>query len=197
MSGLPSQIPPQNVPLGVEIEGQLYVAFNWYLFFYNLAQEVLGTPGSGGNAASSIDLADMVALSAATADIPQAWRQIANQQAVEALGIIPDGSDIADLRHRIANLQVLVASLLLPDPPARAGAVIPLAPGASPFTYTAIHDGVMFVSGSVSTTIALSRYGVNVPMGLSDGTIPMRESDQLTFTWSGGTPPTLNYLPNR
>lgn len=151
-----------------------------------------------------------------SADLQRVQRDVFNTRVVESLGEDLGGVDVAGIARRLADIESLLQTLdggpslrdlanaillatdaLLPDPPPAAGAVIPITPGSSPFTYTAIHDGTMFISGSVSSTIALSRYGVNVPLGMSDGTIPLRANDQLMLTWSGGTPPTLNYLPNR
>lgn len=211
---LPTEIPLQSVPFAhTSTDGTIYVEFNWYLFLYNLAFTVFGPNGTPIPPSVQITLTDDDAIST---DSIQAYRQIANMAALEAQDMELTGADVADLRRRITNMQALIpdqdvtaslrdlanaillaADAVLPDPPPKAGAVIPLTPGSSPFTYKAIHDGTMFISGSVSSTLALSRYGVNVPMGMSDGTIPMRENDQLTVTWSGGTPPTMNFLPNQ
>ncbi|MCA8018073.1 hypothetical protein [Burkholderia metallica] len=149
-------------------------------------------------------------------DLPKVKRDVDNARALEALGEDLIGVEIASIWRRLTNIEmmletldtgaslrdlanaILLATDAVPqDPAPAAGAVIPITPGASPFTYTAIHDGTMFISGSVSATLALTRYGVNVPLGMSDGTVPLREKDQLTLTWSGGTAPTMNFLPNQ
>lgn len=241
MSGLPKQIPPQGEAIGVVGDTPIVLDLNWWLFFYNLSQQVFGSNGGGSVPASPSDQIYSLDAESDSTDAIQAYRKISNAQAleaqdvelvaadlqktrrdidnarvIEALGEDLNGVDTASISRRLANIEMLLemqdnwASLrdlanaillatdaVLPDPAPPPGQIIPVTPGASPFTYTAFHDGTMFVSGSISSTIALTRYGVNVPLGLSDGTIPMRETDQLTLTWSGGTPPTLNYLPNR
>lgn len=172
---LPTQIPLQSVPIAEKgNDGNLYMNFNWYLFLYNMGKQTFESQGSGGGGSpiSNGDLIDMVELDSFSADVPQLSRQI-------------------------ANLMLLALDPTPADPPPQSGAPITVTPGASPFTYTAIHDGTMFVSGTVGPILTFTRRGVNVPLGMSDGTIPMREKDQLTLTWSGGTPPVLTFLPNR
>ncbi|WP_124570181.1 hypothetical protein [Burkholderia sp. Bp8984] len=192
MSGLPTQIPLQTVPITQEgTDGRLYIEFNWYLFLYHLAAQVFG-PGGSGTTPPDASASNSLDLDAGGTDVPQAYRGLANLQA-----LLPEQSDPGASLRDLTNALLLAMDAGLADPPPPAGAVISVTPGASPFTYTAIHDGTMFVSGSVGPTLTLARYGVNVPMGMSDGTVPMREKDQLTLTWSGGTPPTLNFLPNR
>ena len=241
MSLLPGQIIPQSVPLGrVDGRGQVQIDQNWYLFLYNLANQVLaGQQQTGSVPTSQADLIDMTDLDADGSDLPQVRRGVVNLD--QFIGTLdepsPEGAqafkeinnalaqsdlletwvaDISVLAKKIANIELLIpaedvsasiqqlasaialASDPLPqDPPAPAGPVIPITPGASPFTYTAIHDGTICISGPPSATINVIRYGVTVPTGMTDGTIPMRKNDQVSITWSGGTAPVMNYLPNK
>ena len=49
-SGLPQRIPPQTLPIAAKNSaGQLVMDINWYLFFYNLGAQVLGSSSTGGN----------------------------------------------------------------------------------------------------------------------------------------------------
>lgn len=46
-SSLPQQIPPQIAPLGaVDAAGNVIMDVNWWLFFYNIAHQVLSAPGT-------------------------------------------------------------------------------------------------------------------------------------------------------
>jgi hypothetical protein len=110
MSGLPDFIPLQTVPIAQEAQdGELYAEFNWYLFFYNLAIQVLSSGGS--TPASGFDILDSVDLDAAGADVPQAYRQIVNETILAALDVDVAAADVADLRRRDANVQLLLPEL--------------------------------------------------------------------------------------
>ena len=76
-TSLPEQIPPPTAPLGITEKGD-HVTFNfdWYLFFYNLSQQILTQGGS--LPVSQSDLIDMVDLDASTSDIPGLVRNLAN-----------------------------------------------------------------------------------------------------------------------
>ncbi len=214
MSLLPGQILPQSVPFGrADTKGQLYIDHNWYLFLYNLSLQVLS--GMGSVPTSQADLIDMVDLDAEGADLPQAYRKIVNLQALND-ALDETGSDVARLNlsitnitqllpiedrsvtlREMANALILASDSLLQDPPPPSGPVIPITPGSSPFTYTAIHDGTICISGPPSATINVIRYGVTVPTGMTDGAIPVRKNDQVYISWSGGTAPVMNFLPNK
>ena len=214
---LPEQIPPPSEPIGYDNDGRPITAdYGWYLFLYNL---FIQTISQGANVpASQSDWIDMVDLDAATTDQIQAYRQISNieEQISEelsladvmriekqALNIAQSASpeitfaDIQKIHRELTNLYLLATDEFLQDPLPPAGAVIPIIPGVSPYTYTAIHDGTIAISGTASTNINIIRYGVSVPTGMTDGTIPMRKKDQIQISWSGATAPTMNYLPNK
>ncbi len=76
-TSLPEQIPPPTAPLGLTAKGEeVTFTFDWYLFFYNLSQQILTQGGSAP--VSQSDLMDMVDLDAATSDIPALVRNLAN-----------------------------------------------------------------------------------------------------------------------
>ena len=143
MSGLPTQIPQQSVPLLTETgDKPQYMNVNWYLWAYNISKAVLGTGGGGGTTpASPYDALDSANLFAQAADIPQAYR-------------------------RIENLAALFSSIPLPDPVPAAQPVQPVTPGASPFTYTALANGVLSVTGGAVSAVTIIRQGVSVATGI-------------------------------
>jgi hypothetical protein len=145
MSGLPNQIPQQSVPFIEAVDGgaPAYVDINWYLWLYNLSKSVFGTGGNGSTPASPYDALDAANLFAQAADIPQAYR-------------------------RIANLSALAGSnTLLPDPAPAAQPVQAVTPGASPFTYTALANGVLSVTGGAVSSVSIIRQGVTVATGIT------------------------------
>lgn len=145
MSGLPNQIPQQSVPFIESADGAkpAYVDINWYLWLYNLSKSVFGTGGGGSTPASPYDALDAADLFAQTADIPQAYR-------------------------KISNLAALIGSnTVLPDPTPAAQPVQSVTPGASPFTYTALANGVLSVTGGAVSSISIIRQGVTVATGIT------------------------------
>lgn len=105
---LPKSIPQQSVPLGQQAQdGNIYVDINWYLFLYNISAQVLGT-GSGSVPASDSDLLDFVDLNAESSDVPQTFRQLANNQHLQLLNSELGGADLANLSQRTANVQALL-----------------------------------------------------------------------------------------
>lgn len=143
MSGLPTLIPPQSMPIGADAKGNpIYLPVNWYLYLYNIGVQVLGTGQGGGSMpVSPSDALDMANLLAQTAEIPQAFRQI-------------------------ANLRALVSNMPLPDPAPAAQPVQPVTPGASPFIYRALANGVLSVTGGAVSNVTVIRQGVSVATGI-------------------------------
>ena len=195
---LPQQIPPPSEPIGYDGEGKPVTAdYGWYLFLYNI---FIQTIAQGSNVpASQSDWMDMVDLDAMTTDHIQAYRQISNlaSQILEQVSLEVTLADIQKIHRELTNLYLLATDEFLQDPNPPAGVVDAITVGASPFTYTAEHDGTMAISGTASTAINIIRYGVTVPTGMTDGTVPMRKNDQISLAWTGATAPTLNYLPNK
>lgn len=142
MSGLPTQIPPQSSAIGTANGKPITIDLNWYLWLYNLSKSVFGTGGSGSTPASPYDSLDAVNLLAQGADIPQAYR-------------------------RIENLAALLSVAPLPDPSPAAQPVQIVTPDASPFTYTALANGVLSVTGGAMSSVSIIRQGVTVATGIT------------------------------
>lgn len=145
MSGLPTQIPQQSVPLLQNNSGApaQYMDINWYLWAYNISKAVLGAgSGAGTTPASPYDVLDQANLIAQGADIPQAYRQI-------------------------SNLRALIANIPLQDPTPAAQPVQTVTPGASPFTYTALANGVLSVTGGAVSNVSIIRQGITVATGIT------------------------------
>ena len=144
MSGLPLQIPQQSVPLNQIQPGDdpQYMNTNWYLWAYNISKAVLGTGSSGSTPASPYDALQTADLFSQTADIPQAYR-------------------------KINNLAALLAGGALVDPVPQAQPVQTVTPGASPFTYTALTNGVLSVTGGAVSAVSIIRQGVTVATGIT------------------------------
>lgn len=106
---LPTTIPQQSLPIATKaVDGNLYVEFDWYLFFYTLAQQVLGF-GNKGTPASPFDILDNNDLNIEATDIPEAYRKIANLQLLEAQDV-DISADIPALRRMLDNLGALDSS---------------------------------------------------------------------------------------
>ena len=189
MSLLPGQILPESVPFGrVDSRGQVFVDHNWYLLLYNLALQVLAGSGAGaGLPTSQADLIDMTDLDAAGTDVSSLAQAVSN-----LAQLMPEEGIFASLQQ-LANAMVLASDSLLQDPVSRAQPAQSVTVGASPFTYTAAADGVLFVSGGTVSAVAIVRQGTSVPAGITAGPIPMRRLDQVTVTYTAA--PALNFLP--
>jgi hypothetical protein len=149
MSGLPTQIPQQSVPLlQADAEGKIglqYMNINWYLWAYNISKSVLGTGESNTTPASPYDLLIQNNTTAEGADIPQAYQGLSNLAAL--IGVTP----------------------LLPDPVPAAQPVQTVTASASPFTYTALANGVLSVTGGSVSSVFIIRQGVTVATGITSG----------------------------
>ena len=142
MSGLPDQIPIQSLPIVQQAkDGNFYVDFNWYLFLYNLSQQVFSSKGGSAPATPS-DVLATANLFAQTSDVPQAYR-------------------------RITNLAALLSAAPLPDPVPAAQPAQTVTVGASPFTYTALANGVLSVTGGAVSAVSIIRQGVTVATGIT------------------------------
>jgi hypothetical protein len=187
MSGLPDQIIPQSMPLS-SVKGEpVYFDLDWWLFLYNLSVQVLGTGGGGSTPQSPSDQLDADDLLAVEAEIPQAYRQIANVQA-----LLQD-PEIGPTFRDMANAFILATDPVLPDPPHAAQPVQTVTPGASPYTYTAAYNGTLSVSAGAVSAISIIRQGATVATGITAGLIPVSRSDQVSITYS--VAPTVSFLP--
>lgn len=164
MSGLPTQIPQQSVPLSRDSsqKNPQYADINWYLWAYNISVSVLGT-GGGTTPASPYDLLDAANLLAAGADIPQAYRGLGNLAA--RLGAGP----------------------ILQDPVPAAQPVQAITVGASPFTYTALANGALSVTGGAVSSVSIIRQGVSVATGIGSSSASIIQS-MIDEKGSGGQP---------
>jgi hypothetical protein len=143
MSGLTLQIPQQSVPLLAEPgPNPQYMNTNWYLWAYNISKAVLGSGSSGTTPSSPYDALQSNDLFAQTTDIPQAYR-------------------------KIENLASLLAGGALVDPAPVAQPVQSVTIGASPFTYTALSNGVLSVNGGAVSIVSIIRQGVMVATGIT------------------------------
>jgi hypothetical protein len=165
MSGLPTQIPQQSVPLTQVDPGSKpdYMNVNWYLWAYNISKAVLGTGAGGTTPASPYDILDSTNLLAQVSDIPQAYRGIANLRALLAQPALVDTTPQA--------------------PPAQS-----VTPGASPFTYTALANGVLSVTGGAVSNVSIIRQGVTVATGITSSSAASLISGMTDEKGSGGTP---------
>ncbi len=168
MSGLPTQIPQQSVPIGNTEDGKaVYAEFNWFLFLYNLSQQIFGSGGSGGTTpVSPYDVLDNADLVAATSDIPQAYRGISNIAERLGVGSLADGADVAKVRHELSNVLAFAFSPALPDPTPEAQPVQSVTAGTSPFTYTALANGLLSITGGAVSAVSIIRQGVTVATGI-------------------------------
>ncbi|WP_233854115.1 hypothetical protein [Paraburkholderia sp. HD33-4] len=115
----------------------------WFLLIYNLWNSTLSSSGGGGSTpASPFDAIDAADLLAATSDIPQAFRQI-------------------------SNLRALIAAPALQDPTPAAQPAQTVTVGASPFTYTALANGTLSVTGGATSNVSIVRQGVTVATGIT------------------------------
>lgn len=167
MSLLPGQIIPQTVPIGsVDPKtGDVALDKNWWLFFYNLALNTLGTGGG-------LPQDDLIAL-------------LDNE-------IDATGTDAAALRLPIESLAILVGEPLLQDRPPQAPPAQSITVTASPFTFTALFDGVVTMIDGAVTSVAIIRQGVSFDTGMQAGIFNLSRLDKLRVTYSSA--PTMNFL---
>lgn len=171
MSGLPTRIPPQTLALGEKgPDGQVYLQFDWYLFFYNLAQQVFSV-SSGTIPSSPSDFFEMANLVAQTADVPQAYRGIKNLSALLGVGALPEPLPVAQ--------------------PVQA-----ITPGTSPFTYTALANGVLSVTGGTVSAVSIIRQGVSVATGIATSSAILSLTDEKGSGGTFGFATGVDFTPN-
>ena len=185
---LPNQIPPQSSPVVMDGgNGTQIFETNWWLFFYNIASQVISLSGGSVTLPDSVNIA-LIDSEIFDTDSLQASRQALNAQML--VGIDPDPSPTS---RDLANAIALAADELLPDPTPRAQSVSAVTVGASPFTFTVSFSGAVVVSGGTVSAIALIRQGITVPTGITAGVIPASRLDQVQITYT--VAPTVNFLP--
>lgn len=200
MSLLPQTILPPAAPFGrvIKDDGQIdetvtvRIETNWWLFLFNLSQQVLGGGSSSGLPASALIELGGVDSDANDSDamaLRQPIRNLQVQQTLEDWGV-----DAAALRRPLSNALLLAQDALLPDPVPVAQPVAVVALGASPAAYTAPFRGTVVIAGGTVTIITLTRQGTAVATGLTAGIIPVSRGDILTITYA--VLPTVTFLPN-
>ena len=194
MSLLPQTIPPPSTPLGKVLpDGKLVVEQNWWLFWYNLSQQVLGGGTSTGLPASALIELGGVDSDANDTDAVALQTSMASlQKVVGALG--ETEVDAFALRQPVSSALVLAQDDLLPDPTPAAQPAASITVGASPFTYTAPAAGQVAVTGGTVSAIALIRQGTTVATGLTVGMFPVARLDQIKVTYT--VAPTMTFLPS-
>lgn len=169
IGALPRQIQPQTVPFGrVDADGRVFVDINWYLFLYNLSNQVLGSNSGSTVPASPVDLIAFIDQDAANTDIAQAYRQIAN-----------------------AILMAIEPPLADPQPQAQPSAAVTVT--ASPFTYAVPFNGCVSITGGTVSLIQIIRQGVTVGTGITSGLVPVSKFDRVVITYT--VAPTVVFLP--
>lgn len=168
MSGLPTIIPPQSAPLAQVNGSPVNIDINWYLWLYNLSKQIFGTGGGSGSVPTSpYDSLESANLFVQTADIPQAYRCLENLAARLSIHALPDGADIVRVQHDLTNAFLLAAGALLPDAEPAAQPAKAVTVGASPFTYMALANGVLSVTGGAMSNVSIIRQGVTVATGIT------------------------------
>jgi hypothetical protein len=187
MSLLPGQIIPQGVSFGrADPDGNVTISTNWWLFFYNISQNVLGV-GSGLPTGGLIEL-ESTDSDASDTDATSLRLPIAGLQ-VNYPELPPTANDFP----AIARAILLAQDSLLPDPSPLAQPVSSVFPSGSPFTYKASFSGAVAVSGGTVSNIAISRQGTSVATGVTAGVFPLSRYDSLIVTYSSA--PTMVFLP--
>jgi hypothetical protein len=169
MSGLPTQIPQQSVPLlqnNADDKPQ-FMDINWYLWAYSISKAVLGNGQGGGTTPiSPYDVLDTANLFAQTADIPQAYHGLKNLAVLDMQNAAIWSADLQRVNRSVDNLRALVYSLSLQDPGHQAQPAQTVTVGASPFTYTALFDGTLSITAGAVSNVSIIRQGVTVATGI-------------------------------
>ena len=186
MSLLPGQIIPQSVPLGkVNADGTVTIEKDWWLLIYNL---IINSVGTNLPVSALIELAELDA-DANDTDAIVLRRPISNLE--KQIGIDPQIST-ADLPD-IYKALLLAQDGILPDALHQAPPPAAIAPTGSPFTYTALSNGQVAVTGGTVSLIQIVRQGTTIATGLTTGLFVLARLDQFVVTYS--VAPTLTFLP--
>lgn len=188
MSLLPQQIPPASARLGtVDQDGNVIADKNYWLFWYNLALQALGSgPGLPPAALTEMASSDT---DAADSDAIVLRRPIGNNTVLSLDPLLAAASEYPDL----ARALLLAQDPPLQDPVPAAQPSAPITPGGSPYTYTAPFSGCVAVTGGTVSAIAIVRQATSVATGLTVGVFQLSRGDGLKVTYSGV--PTMIFLP--
>lgn len=165
---LPQQIPAPSTPI---IDGTGRVNKTWWLFLYNLSQQVLGNQIDPSGI--QLLLSDDVDSFTAASNPPDAILD------TDLPVVFPPSSD-----------------LLVPDvaPANQAQPESAVSVGTSPFTYAAPFDGWLLVTGGTVSALEVSRSGSFYTTGGASGFIPVARLDQVRITHTGA--PTVTFFPS-
>ena len=71
--------------------------------------------------------------------------------------------------------------------------IVPTTVGASPFSYTAVTNGSVVVSGGTVSSLVLQRGTVAISLGITSGIIPVTQGDIVIITYT--VLPTVSFIP--
>jgi hypothetical protein len=161
---------------------------NWWLFLYNMSQNVLG-----GGTASGLPASALIELGGVDSDANDT-DAISLRSPIENLEVMQGLETYDALALPLSNALLLAQDAPLPDPIARAQPSSSIAVGASPYTYTALYAGTVVLVGGTVSAIAVVRQGTSTATGLTAGVFPLARLDQLVITHTGA--PTATFLPS-
>lgn len=190
MSLLPGQMLPQSAPIGhATPDGYVIMETNYWLLFYNLCQQVLGT--QGGLPAAALQELSSADFDAVGSDATALRLPLSNalKQAMQPSDVVIGIDDLPDLQRAL----LLSQDGLLPDPVPMAAPVAAISVGASTFTYTAAFAGHVTVNGTV-TSVTIIRGGASVVAGATTGSFPVCRGDQLAVIYPAAAP-TMFFIP--
>jgi hypothetical protein len=182
-SVLPNQILSESTPL-LAPDGKR-MAHNWWLWCYNISEQVLGNSNATTAAFAAQTNADLDADVDSTDSLSLVRR-------VSALEKQASDAPLPDFINTTALM--LAQDPILPDAIAQAGAVQVLTPSGSPWTFQSLFNGTLLISGGTVSGLTLSRDGVNFyAVGFTSGAVPMSRLDQVLVTYSGT--PAATFFP--
>ena len=198
MSLLPNTILPPAMPFGriqMGSDGKptdfVLIEQNWFLFLYNISQNVLGSPGSGLSSTA------LIALESLEADADDADAIASRQGISNALvqSMQPQDNSVCD-----SDLPSIYAALQWGQQETLAD-VLPLAQPlrvytvgvVSPFIHNSYMNGHMAVTGGTVTSITITRQGTTISTGLTTNVVPVSRGDIITVSFTA--PPAVTFIP--
>jgi hypothetical protein len=181
VSVLPNRIVPESISF-INKDGQNN--HDWWLFFYNIYQQVIGT-GPSSSPDIVVQLSEETEIDASTVDQYSLIRRVANlERQVAEPEIFPSQLDVT-------RALLLAQDPLLPDPPPRAQPVQIVGLTGSPMTWQTFQDGTVVLSSPVSA-VSVSRDNATY-YATAIGSVPVSRLDYLKITYSGS--PVIAFFP--
>jgi hypothetical protein len=178
---LPNRIVPESISF-INKDGQNN--HDWWLFFYNIYQQVLGT-GDSSSPDIVVQLSDLTEIDARTVDQYSLIRRVESlERQVAEPEIFPSQLDLT-------RALLLSQDPLLPDPQPRAQPVQVIALTGSPMTWQALQDGTVVLSSPVSG-VTVSRDNATY-YTTAVGSVPVSRLDYLKISYSGS--PVIPFFP--